>query len=201
MTKLRIRGTYDLDSRPCTHSQGALGDRRSAVYICSGATSRIVYIGRSDRVGKRLKAHRRKPWWPQVTDVQIMWCCCLNIASRVESDLIYKHQPPNQTIPRKIADVGKGVPTHLARLVEERLRLAEALPPDEPDLRGWLRAHREPFYGVATPWRDIATVIRSQTGERVTDTSVRSWWNTYQSAQPPSVPPTAGAGPSTREQA
>lgn len=42
------------------------------VYLLFGLGDELVYVGRAWRVADRLTKHRRRPWWPRVTDAVLV---------------------------------------------------------------------------------------------------------------------------------
>lgn len=143
--KLRVRVTYATTECLMHPADGHdLTKRDSAVYVCRDSSDEIVYIGRSQQVGRRLKKHRPKHWWSTVAVVDIMWWCCLSSASRHEVALICKYRPPHQFTPREIGQLaavsrgreGPWARPKLAR-VNQGMRDAGALGKGE-FLREWL---------------------------------------------------------------
>ena len=49
--------------------RGHLDSRPHTLYRCWSASGELLYIGCSRDVKRRLYAHRRKPWWPEVASV------------------------------------------------------------------------------------------------------------------------------------
>jgi hypothetical protein len=148
------------------------------VYICRSVDDSIVYIGQSRSFGKRLKAHRRKPWWPTVAAVNVTLWCCFDDALRQETHLIYKHRPPHQYTPREIARLG-----HLLRgdratgtrpklfKIQQRMREAGDLGAGE-SLGDWL-ARNEPS---RLRLRALCGQVQAISGVWTTPANVLRWY-------------------------
>lgn len=66
------------------------------VYVLIDANGRVLYVGQSSNLGPRIAAHNKKPW----RSMDIYSCATPADALRLESDLIFQHQPSMNTAGR-----------------------------------------------------------------------------------------------------
>lgn len=76
-----------------TQTTKAATGRRAAVYRLYDEAGALLYIGSAYDPTERCKAHREKPWWPQVARRTEEWFGHRNAAFTAESAAIRKEAP------------------------------------------------------------------------------------------------------------
>lgn len=101
-----------------TQTTKAATGRRAAVYRLYDAEGTLLYIGSAYDPAVRCKAHREKPWWPQVARRAEEWFEHRNSAFTAEAAAIRREAPMFNRI--QAPEYGKEAPRRRKDTREER---------------------------------------------------------------------------------
>lgn len=73
--------------------------KRTSVYVYQDIAGRVIYVGITDRGGKRGEEHSRSSaWWNDVASMSVLHCSSREHALAAERTLIRLLKPPNNVI-------------------------------------------------------------------------------------------------------